>query len=437
MLPPALFRSDAATNPRLLDQLMAPANTILTDFIRGVYRDGALDDFKFTQLGVQRTLGQCASGRDFIQQCREVHGEPLARASFFDSLHSPRRRSVLAELNSQLVRRARSRSDDLLTGFPELKNRPLYAVDGHHLDHAVHSPRDDKAEYVSANNLYVLCLHSGLLCNLGAVQGDGIHRHEMPVFRQQVVAWLAQRGADRLQLRPILVLDPAFVDNQFWTLMMLNPEGALFITRMKANMKPVIYSARGWDVGLAVNEGVLADLLVGFDNSCTMRLIRYRDPESSMEYEFLTSVTDLSPGLISLIYLLRWRIEKVFDTGKNKLQETKSWAVGKVAQDIRAHFFALTHNLLVLLRRQLELEEGIREETVEQKRREALKQRKRQAALHGRKVASVQSRLDKVTGSKFTFLHELAVKFTFVRSARVEWVRFPLGCLHPFAGGLA
>ena len=58
MLPPALFRSDAATNPRLLDQLMAPANTILTDFIRGVYRDGALDDFKFTQLGVQRTLGQ-------------------------------------------------------------------------------------------------------------------------------------------------------------------------------------------------------------------------------------------------------------------------------------------------------------------------------------------------------------------------------------------
>lgn len=395
---------------------MAPADSILNDSIRGVYRDGALHDFKFTRLGVQRTLGQCASGRDFIQQCREVQGEPLARASFFDSLHSLRRRDLLAELNSQLVRQARSKTDDLLAGFQELKNRPIYAVDGHHVEHAVHSPPDHKAEYVSANNLYVLCLHSGLLCNLGAVQGDGVHRHEMPVFRQRVVAWLTQRGADRRQPRPILVLDPAFVDNTFWTLMVLNPEGALFITRLKANMKPLIYNARGWDVGLAVNEGVLADLLVGFDNSCTMRLIRYRDPESGTEYEFLTSVTDLSPGLIALIYLLRWRIEKVFDTGKNKLQETKSWAVGNVAQDIRAHFFALTHNLLVLLRRQLELTEGIREEKVEQKRKAALKQRQRQAAVHGRKVASVQARLVAVVQLTAQFIR--AVRNGIIRNLR-------------------
>ena len=83
----------------------------------------------------------------------------------------------------------------------------------------------------------------------------------------------------------------------------------------------------------------------------------------------------------------RWRIGKVFDTGRNKLEETKGWATGEVAQDIRTHFFALTHNLLVLLRRQLEVTTGIREEKVETKRRKALKKREIKARESGRKVA--------------------------------------------------
>jgi hypothetical protein len=384
---------DLQGNPRLLDQVLAPAVHILDNYVRGVYRDGAFDDFRFVRLGVCRVLSQAASGRDFLQMAREILKEEVARASFFDSLHCPRRSQVLADLNTMLVRRSRSGMTDLLARFPEVRDVPVYAVDGHHIAHAVHSPSDPKGEKVSANNLYLLCLHTGLMSNLGAVQGDGRHGHEMPVFRRQVVPWLLARHPRRGKAAPIFIGDPAFVDKVFWTRMVVDGNRARFITRTKSNMKPTIYSSYSWDAGKPINEGVLADLSVGFDGAMTMRMIRYRDPESGIEYEFLTSIMDLEPGLIAVLYLTRWRIEKLFDTTKNKLEETKSWAVGPVAQETRAHLVALTHNLLVLLRGELQRDHGIREEKVERKREAQLLQRQIRAQALGRQVAAVQKLL--------------------------------------------
>jgi hypothetical protein len=121
----------------------------------------------------------------------------------------------------------------------------------------------------------------------------------------------------------------------------------------------------------------------------------------------LTSVTDLEPGLIAMLYLARWRIEKVFDTTKNKLEETKSWAVGEVAQDIRAHLVALCHNLIVLLRRHLDRTHGIREEKVEQKREVQTQQRKSRAAAAGRKIAPAHKLLPTVVQLTAQFIRTL------------------------------
>lgn len=398
---------DRVSNPRLLDQLMAPADDILGNYVRDIYRDGALDDFRFLRCGVQRTLSRCDSGRDFIQMYREVFGAHLTRASFFESLHSARRRDVLAELNTQLVLRSAAGLEDLLGRFPELRERPLFGIDGHHIEHATHSPADAEGDYVSANSLYILCLHSGLLFNLGAVQGDGVRRHEMPVFRQLIVKWLRRRGPKRRGPKPIFAGDPGFVDKEFWTRMALPHDGIEFITRAKTNMNPTVLARSRWDPGHPANEGVEADLVVEFPGGSLMRMIRYRDPESGSEYEFLTTVSDLAPGLIALIYLMRWRIEKVFDTGKNKLGETKGWAVGDVAQDIRAHFFALTHNLLVMLRRQVEVTTGIREEKVVKKRSEAMKHRVIKARESGRNVAAIQRLLPAVVQMTAQFIRTL------------------------------
>jgi hypothetical protein len=407
MLLTSLFHLKSGDNFQLIDQLLSPANHILDNYVRSVYRDGALDDFRFLRLGVCRVLSQSASGRDFIQQAREVFQEDVARTSFFDSLHSDRRRNMLGQLNAQLVQRSSKGLDDLLAGFPELRDVPVFAVDGHHIEHAVHSPSDHKGEKVSASNLYVLCLHTGLFWNFGAVQGDGRHGHEMPVFRKRLEHWLSEWPRRRGQHKPIFVGDPAYVDKTFWTRMTFRYDGARFITRTKANMKPTVFNSHGWDQKKAVNDGVEADLLVGFDGAVTMRMVRYRDPETGTVYEFLTSVTDLEPGLIAMLYLARWRIEKVFDTTKNKLEETKSWAVGEVAQDIRAHLVAISHNLMVLLRRHLDRAHGIREEKVEQKREVQTQQRKSRAAAEGRKIAAAHKLLPTVVQLTAQFIRTL------------------------------
>ncbi len=384
------FARDLPSNPRLLDQVLSPAVHTLDNYIRGVHRDGPLDDIRFVRLVVCRVLSQAASGRDFLQMADDVLGEPVARSSFFGSLHCTRRLRMLGMLNAELVMRNKSSTNDLLAGFPELGDVPVFAVDGHHVEHAVHSPDDRKGSKVSSNNLYLLCLHSALLWNLGAVQGDGRHGHEMPVFRRRINPWLELMERRKGKPSPILVGDPAFLDKEFWTLMEIRGSKARFITRTKANMKPIVYDSNGWDVGNAVNQGVEADLLVGFDGAMTMRIVRYRDPETGTPYEFLTSVGDLEPGLVAVLYLSRWRIEKVFDTTKNKLEETKSWAVGQTPREIRAHLVALTHNLLVLLRGELGREHGVREEKVERKHEGQVTERERRAQAAGRRVAPVQ-----------------------------------------------
>ena len=388
--------TDVTSNPLLLDQLLAPAQTVLDNYLRGVLAEGEIPDARFVRLGVLRVLSQARSGRDFLQQCHEIFQEDVPRSSFFSVLHSRRRERILRELNEQLVQRATKDSlaaKDLLGAFPELRHRAIFAVDGHLLEHACHSARDDEGRHVAPSSLYLLCLHSGLALNLAPVQGDGCYRHEMPVFRRRVVQWLRGREPSR-KGPPIFIGDPAYVDKQFWTRMALSArDGARVITRMKENMKPTVYGAQPWDPTAKINAGVVADEWVGFDGAGVMRRVRYRDPETLQEYEFLTTEGTLPPGLIALLYLLRWRIEKLFDTGKNKLQETKMWATGEVARQMQGHFFALTHNLLVLLNGELERTHGLREEKLEEKRAEALQERTKNAEAKGRTVPPVYWKL--------------------------------------------
>lgn len=385
--------SNSNPNPLVLDQLLSPATDILDNYMRSVRKEGVLHDAKLVRIGVQRVLNQCASGRDFLQHLSEVHSEELARSTFFDGLQSARRRDMLGELNAQLVRRRPADLPDLVARFPELADQPIYAVDGHHIIHGVHASVDEKQNYVSVNSLYVNCLHTGLLLNLGAVQGDGIHRHEMPVFRRRLGNWLLSQPGPRGR-RPIFAVDMAYVDNDYWSWMKFQKEdGALVITLVKENMKPVVCGQPEWDRTADVNEGVVADELVGFGNSAVFRRVTYVDPETGVSYRFLTTVMDLAPGLIALLYLLRWRIEKVFDTTKNKLHEIKAWANGTIAQETQAHLLALTHNLLILARAKLEQVHGIREQKVEKKRFEALEARHDTATQVGRKVAKIHKKL--------------------------------------------
>jgi hypothetical protein len=60
---------------------------------------------------------------------------------------------------------------------------------------------------VPVGELYGMCLHSGLLRAMAPFQGDGVRRHEFPVFKENLPRWVAQH---RGKYVPIIVGDPAY-----------------------------------------------------------------------------------------------------------------------------------------------------------------------------------------------------------------------------------
>ena len=303
------------------------------------------------------------SGRAFLQALGDG-GTALARTTWFDALQSSRRLAVVEEVAresyGQFERRLEGR--DWLGEFPELKQRAVWAIDGHQIEHACHAHRDAKDRAVPAGLLYGLCLHSGLMRPMDQFQGDGKRRHEWPVFKKGWRAWLAR---DQRPLLPIAVVDPAYIDILFWTVEKLRKQ-AVFISREKENMKPTAIARNPFDAADPVNLGVEADEQAGYCYGY-LRRIRYTDPSTGETYIFITTDSALRPGVVALLYLMRWKIEKAYDVFKNKLFATKAWANGRTALLLQGHFQTLLHNLFTLLLHRLE-GEGVKEEKVLRRR---------------------------------------------------------------------
>jgi hypothetical protein len=343
-------------NPTLDDATVAesfyePALALVRDYCR-LRRDGlALSDERFLRSGIQRVMGQCDSGRDFLQ-ARQDRGDKLNRSTWFDALHSPRRSAMVAEVatNSYEIFTRHLAQRDWLAAFPELHGRAVWAVDGHQIAHACHAIPDAKGEQVPVGELYGMCLHSGLLRAMATFQGNGERRHEWPVFKQHLPVWLRQ---DRGRGLPLIVGDPAYIDILYWSEQKRLKQAAV-ITREKENMKPTVIGSNRFDPDDPINRGVEADETAGY-TSAYLRRIVFRDPASGEVFVFLTTDHSLRPGVVALLYLLRWKIEKAYDVFKNKFHQQKAWATGKTAAHSQAHLIALTHNLLTILLCNLEL----------------------------------------------------------------------------------
>ena len=67
------------------------------DYVRSKRAAGTLTDKRFVRLGINRVLQNNNSGRDYLQKLKECTDDPLARATFFDALHSSRRCAMVEE----------------------------------------------------------------------------------------------------------------------------------------------------------------------------------------------------------------------------------------------------------------------------------------------------------------------------------------------------
>lgn len=327
-----------------------PALRLARDYCRHSRELAGLSDEELLRTGIQRVLGHADSGRGFLQS-RQDKGEQLARSTWFDALRSKRRGAMVAEVatrSSEIFTRYLA-GRDWLAAFGELQDRAVWAIDGHQIAHASHAATAAKDEHVPVGELYGMCLHSGLMRPMAPFQGDGVRRHEFPVFKEHLPRWVAQH---RGKFVPIVVGDPAYIDILYWS-EQRRLRQAVVITREKENMKPTVISRYPFDPNDPVNRGVEADEMAGYAYAYLRRIV-YRDPASDERFVFITTDLSLRPGVVALLYALRWQIEKAYAVFKNKLHQRKAWATRSTAAHTQAHFIALTHNLLTILLRDLE-----------------------------------------------------------------------------------
>lgn len=358
-------------------------------------------DAEFITLGVRRINTFHPSGRSFLQSVRQCDLTDVSVKAYFGACRSSRRLAMLHELNAWHSRLIPA-GTDRFAPFPELAGRDVLALDGHDVRHGSHEPEALQANGESkvpgtVTGVFLRDLRSGAARVLAQTQG---HQHEWAAVKARPWSDFLWRPEARGTL---LVIDPVAVDFAFL-------RGAKFkggftvITRTKQNLVVRKSRSLAWDLRARVNQGVLADERVWFTDPGEFRRVRYQDPESDEVFEFLTTEFHLPPGLIAQIYRLRWDIEKFFDVCENLLAEGRAWGAGPVAAQVQNEFLVLVHNLLLLLSRKIEVEEGIRDEKVEIKYEAAFRERQRVARSQGRSVSPWVRALRQITrwSSQFT-----------------------------------
>jgi len=248
--------------------------------------------------------------------------------------------------------------------------------------------------------VFALNVRTGLARVLAQCPG---REHEWKTLKQQMGQQWGPKGT-------IWVYDPAAVDLQYWY-RLKQCSGVYFISRWKANLSPVHAIDLNWDPQDPRNQGVISVQRVGFNNCGEFRRIQVRDPETGTVHTFLTSDLTLAPGLIALLYRLRWDIEKSFDTFESKYGETKAWNSSEVGKRMQNEFIVMTYNLMLGLSHQLETQAGITDVKVERKYARWLEQREQAAQQRGGKVSSWVRALRRAT--------QMSVQF-------IRWLRYHL-----------
>ena len=134
----------------------------------------------------------------------------------------------------------------------------------------------------------------------------------------------------------------------------------------------------------------------------------FENPCDGQGYVSLTNELTLEPGLLVLLDKTRWEIEKVFDETKTKLAEKKSWATSVTAKEMQAHFVAIVHNLLLLVRDWHE-EQGVVNTAETQRKAKRLEQQEQALAENGRSLPLIYQTLQRFTQATFKLIRWLRV----------------------------
>jgi hypothetical protein len=367
----------------------------------------ALTDQEWIETGLLRTLSQEPSGRAFLQKLFDSGRSVLKRSLFFETLKSKRRLKLCREVSLSLYQKMRinNRQADPFARFAALDGYDIYAGDGHYHAAAAHDVKKSGKKYPT-QHFYSVDLRAHALRHLTLADTSGIRKreHDTRALKRLDIETLRQSAPKGRKV--VYVWDKAGIDFLQW-FKWKHTGGIYFVSREKKNMELMIMAELGYDKKDPINAGVQNYELVGCSAGVTVLRVVYKCPISGETYSFVTSLTNVPPGLIAYLYKTRWDIEKIFDQVKNKLVEKKAWATSDTAKNMQAQFICIAHNLMLILEQCLK-KEGVENEIENNRRHKRL----------DKALASTKTRRDKLpvfltTPKRPT---QLSVKF-------IRWLR--------------
>jgi hypothetical protein len=229
--------------------------------------------------------------------------------------------------------------------------------------------------------------------------------HDMRALKRQDTGVLRQ-GAGKGR-KVLYVWDRAGIDFRQW--FQWKQRGIYFLSREKENMKLSTLGVHEFDSAAPINQGILADELVGTGEGVSVRRVAYQDPETRTIYTYLSNLPpSIPPGIVALLYKTRWDVEKVFDEFKNKLGETKSWASTANAKTCQARLLCLTHNLMTLMEEQIFTKAGLHNKAETKRKAKTLAKRDEQSKSNdGGGLTVLQKCIQRLTQRTVKFIRWL------------------------------
>ncbi len=367
----------------------------------------ALTDQEWIETGLLRILFQEPSGRAFLQKLFDSGRSVIKRSLFFETLKSKRRLKLCREVSLSLYEKMKinNRQADPFVRFAVLDKYDIYVGDGHYHAAASHDVKKSGKKYPT-QHFYSVDLRTHALRHLTLADTSGIRKreHDTRALKRLDIETLRQSAPKGRKV--VYVWDKAGIDFLQW-FKWKHTGGIYFISREKKNMELMVMAELGYDKKDPINAGVQSYELVGCSAGVTVHRVVYKCPISGETYGFVTSLTNVPPGLIAYLYKTRWDIEKIFDQVKNKLAEKKAWATSDTAKNMQAQFICIVHNLMLILEQCLK-KEGVENEIENNRRHKRL----------DKALASIKTRKDKLpvfltTPKRPT---QLSVKF-------IRWLR--------------
>ena len=307
-----------------------------------------MHDIDFIRFGLLRCIGTVDSGRHFLQTTEDVHGERLPVSTYFKSLKSPRRTSMLEALEKQSYKLHCSTlallGIDYLSQFQELDQYTVEAADGHFIDHACHTKKGDNGKVYAAGFIYSMNLRNGLLNPLCCITNGTKRHHEIPVLRNHIEKQKKEANEPK---KCLYVYDKAVTD-YFWWNHQAQHENYM-ISVLKENSVATFFESIPFDKSNEVNIGV-EGYSIYENRGIKFSVVDYRDPETQKCHRFVTTLPNsINPGTIAMLYYKRWTIEKAFNNSKSNLKEKKAWSSDANALKNQMRLTSMGYNLMRVL----------------------------------------------------------------------------------------